>query len=208
MNRDALKFKDLDAFMLIMQQQGFGQQAETIIYEESEPPYCSAYLLPLELLPSALDLSLVAEFGGSLTKVYEVNYIGTEQFYTDFMIYPLSRIGYVEVDGVPPVTFAKNTQEDELDWKDMIYVINLEDGGGQEFFFTVDGRLINLAVASQEQPQEFKTHKLVDKKIDQISDLYPPTCHIYPLERKEFDQRRLKLQITPPRQEEDNSITD
>lgn len=191
---NALKFKDLDAFMSVMQQLGMSQQAEAIIYEENELPYCSAYLLPIELLPSTFDLSLTTEFGGSVTKVYEVNYIGTEQFFTDFMIYPLSRIGYVEVDGLPPVTFAPKAQENELDWKDMIYVINLEDGGGQEFFFTVDGSLISLSVASEEQPQEFKTHKLADKKIDQIRELYPRNCLIYPVERKEFDQRRSKLQ--------------
>lgn len=194
MNRDALKFTDLDAFLSVVQQQGISQQVEAIIYEEDKLPYCSAYLLPLELLPTTFDLSLAPEFGGSLTKVYEVNYIGTEQFFTDFMIYPLSRIGYVEVDGVSPITFAPDTQEDDQDWKHMIYVINLEDGGGQEFFYTVDGRLVNLATVSDEQPQEFKTHKLVEKKIDQIRERYPPICHLYPVERNEFDQRRSKLQ--------------
>lgn len=208
MNRDALKFTDLDAFMSVMQQQGMSQQVEAILYEEENLPYCSAYLLPLELLPTTFDLSLAPEFGGSLTKVYEVNYIGTEQFFTDFMIYPLSRIGYVEVDGVSPITFVSSTQEDEQDWRYMIYVINLEDGGGQEFFYTVDGRLVSLATASDEQPQEFKTHKQVDKKIDQIRDRYPPICRLYPIERNEFDRRRSKLQTTPPTDTTSNAPTD
>lgn len=196
MSREALKFTNLDAFLSVMEEQGFGQQAHAIIYERDKLPYCSAYLIPTELLPATFDLTQSVVFGGTLTLVKEVNYLGTEAFYTDFMIYPLSLTGYVEVDGVSPITFADNKPEQDRD-KHMIYVINLEDGGGQEFFLTVGGRLINLSAAAEEQPQEFKTFKLVEKKIHQIREKYPATCRIYALDRKEFDNRRSLLQAPP-----------
>ena len=195
MSREALKFTNLDAFLSVMEEQGFGQQAHAIIYERDKLPYCSAYLIPTELLPAAFDLTKSSFFGGTLTSVQEVNYLGTETFYTDFMIYPLSLTGFVEVDGVSPITFADDKQERD---KHMIYVINLEDGGGQEFFLTVGGGLINLSTEADEQPQEFKTFKLVEKKIHQIREKYPATCRIYALDKKEFDNRRDLLQTPPP----------
>ncbi|WP_018619758.1 hypothetical protein [Spirosoma luteum] len=194
MSREALKFTDLDAFLSVMEEQGFGQQAHAIIYERDKLPYCSAYLIPTELLPATFDLTMSPIFGGTLTCVQEVNYLGTETFHTDFMIYPLSLTGFVEVDGVSPITFADDKQERD---KHMIYVINLEDGGGQEFFLTVGGGLINLSTDADEQPQEFKTFKLVEKKIHQIRDRYPATCRIYALDKKEFDNRRVLLQAPP-----------
>jgi hypothetical protein len=42
----------------------------------------------------------------------------------------------------------------------MVYVINLEDGGGNEFFFTAEGGLIGLSSDGPEQPQEFRNYKL------------------------------------------------
>ena len=194
MSREAVKFTDLEAFLSVMDEQGFGQQAHSIIYERDKLPYCSAYLIPIELLPATFDLTKSSLFGGILTSVQEVNYLGTETFYTDFMIYPLSLTGFVEVDDVYPVTFADDKPEQDRDSKHMIYVINLEDGGGQEFFLTLGGRLINLSSVAEEQPQEFKTFKLVEKKILQIREKYPATCRIYALDKKEFDSRRALLQ--------------
>lgn len=198
MSREALKFTDLKAFLSVMEEQGFGDQAHAVIYERDKLPYCSAYLIPTELLPTAFDLNKSSLFGGFLTTVQEVNYLGTEKFYTDFMIYPLSLTGFVEVDGVSPITFAADKPEQDRDSKHMIYVINLEDGGGQEFFLTVGGGLINLSTDAEEQPQEFKTFKLVEKKIHQIREKYPATCRIYALDKKEFDNRRALLQTPPP----------
>jgi hypothetical protein len=80
----------------------------------------------------------------------------------------------------------------------MIYVINLEDGGGQEFFLTVGGGLITLSSTTEEQPQEFKTFKLAEKRMQQIRQKYPATCRIYALNKKEFDSRRTILQTPPP----------
>lgn len=194
MSREALKFTDLEAFLSVMEEQGFGDQAHAVIYERDRLPYCSAFLIPTELLPVTFNLEHSSLFGGSLTNVEEINYLGTEKFYTDFMIYPLSMTGFVEVDGISPITFAADKQERD---KHMIYVINLEDGGGQEFFLTVGGNLISLTTAGEEQPQEFKTYKLVEKKIHQIRDKYPATCRMYALDKKEFDNRKALLQ-TPP----------
>lgn len=78
----------------------------------------------------------------------------------------------------------------------MIYVINLEDGGGEEFFFTVGGKCVKLKAVSDEQPQEFKTHKAAERKMDQYSEKYPAVCRLYPVELNEFKQRRIKLQTT------------
>jgi hypothetical protein len=197
MSRDALKFTDLNTFLVVMERQGFRGQAQELIYEGDKLPFCSAYLIPLGLLPTAFDMSSVDEFGGSIVQVQEINYLGIEKFYTDFMIYPLSMTGFVELGGVSPVTFATENSEQDRDWKHMTYVINLEDGGGQEFFLTAEGDLINLSTISEQQPQEFKTYKLVSRKIDQIREKYPASCQIYPLERREFDRRQSILQSPP-----------
>lgn len=197
MSREALKFTDLDAFLLAMDEQGFVQQAQAILYEGDKLPYCSAYFIPTELLPATFDQAQAVRFGGSITRVQDVNYVGTERFYNDFMIYPLSLTGYVEMNDIPPIIFAEDESDEERDLKQMIYVINLEDGGGQEFYLTVSGSITNLSTISNDQPQEFKTYKLVAKKIDQIRDRYPATCRVYALERKEFDSRRLLLQRPP-----------
>ena len=197
MSREALKFIDLDGFLSVMEESGFGPQAHAMIYEENEEPYCSAYLLPTELLPADFDLDLMSRFGGTLTQVHEVNFLGTERYFTDFMIYPLSRTGYLEVDCVLPVTFADDKSEKERDWKHMIFVINLEDGGGQEFFLSTTDKLISLAVASTEQPREFKTYEQAEKKVDQLREKYPATCQLYSVDRKDFDRRRALIQTAP-----------
>ena len=198
MSRQAIKFTNLDGFLSAMDQQGFGKQAQELIYEGEKLPYCSAYLLPLELLPSSFDLARIDAFAGTVTRVQEINYLGTEQFFTDFMVYPLSMTGFVEVDEVSAITFAADQSAQEQDWTHMTYVINLEDGGGQEFFLTMEGSMINLSTVTQEQPQEFKTIKLVSRKMDQIRDKYPATCRIYCLERREFDRRQSVLQPPKP----------
>ena len=83
----------------------------------------------------------------------------------------------------------------------MVYVINLEDGGGNEFFFTAEGGLIGLSSDGPEQPQEFRNYKLTAKRIDQLKPRYPLTCRLYALERRDFDKRRQVLQITPAKTE-------
>lgn len=198
MSREALKFTNLIGFLSTMEEQGFGQQAYAIIYERDELPHCSAYLVPTELIPVRFDLAMSQQFGGTLTQVQDINYLGTEKFYTDFMIYPLSLTGYIEVDGVSPITFTDEKSGKERDLKHMNYVINLEDGGGQEFFVTVGGGLVNLSTTGEEQPQEFKTYKLVEKRVNQLRDKYPATCQIYAVTRKDFDDRRSLLERPSP----------
>ncbi|GAA4459264.1 hypothetical protein GCM10023189_32670 [Nibrella saemangeumensis] len=193
MKREALKFTDLDLFLTVMEEYGFGRQAEEIIFEEDKLPYCSAYLVPTELLPATFDLNQSARFGGSITHVQEITYSGNEKFYTDFMIYPLSLTGYVEVNGVSALTFAETPILDP-ESAPMIYVINLEDGGGQEFFLAADGSMCKLSLPGEQQPQEFKNYKLAAKKMEQLRDRYPATCQLYVLEQTEFNNRRKILQ--------------
>lgn len=193
MSRQALKFTDLDAFLSVMEEQGLAQQAKGVIYEGGKLPYCSAYLIPTDILPEATYINQIDQFGGTITHVEEVNYIGTEQFYSDFMVYPLSMSGYVELDGVSPITFASNHLEQEPGKNHMVYVINIEDGSGEEFFITVGGGIIGLSSAGPEQPQEFKTYKLTAKRIAQLKPNYPPTCQLYAVERREFEIRRQTL---------------
>ena len=75
----------------------------------------------------------------------------------------------------------------------MIYVINIEDGGGQEFFLTQESTLVNLSSNSQEEPQEYKSLKLALKKRNQLRPQYADNCRIYALERTEFSARRDRL---------------
>ena len=75
----------------------------------------------------------------------------------------------------------------------MTYVINIEDGGGKEFYLAPDGQLIGLASNDSQEPQEFKAIKLALKKIDQLRPKYPPVCRIYAIERVEFNHRRMLL---------------
>ncbi|GAB2564382.1 hypothetical protein [Spirosoma aerophilum] len=75
-----------------------------------------------------------------------------------------------------------------------LYVINLEDGGGKEFFFTVKGQLIALGDMNEEFPQTFKTAKLMIKRMDQLRPRYPCTCRLYGLHIQEFEARRKIVQ--------------
>ncbi len=72
----------------------------------------------------------------------------------------------------------------------MIYVINLEDGGGKEFFLVTGDRLIPLEDKGENKPTEFISIKLALKRMDKIRPNYPPVCRLYALERNEFDRRR------------------
>ncbi|GAA4464793.1 hypothetical protein GCM10023189_44540 [Nibrella saemangeumensis] len=82
----------------------------------------------------------------------------------------------------------------------MIYVINLEDGGGIEFFFAKgSGKLIKMADQSPEEPQEFRTFKLAWKKVNEYRQKYPAVCQLYVVDRKEFNNRRQILQTPRPK---------
>ena len=80
----------------------------------------------------------------------------------------------------------------------MTYVINIEDGGGKEFYLAPDGKLIGLTAKDPQEPQEFKSLKLALKKRDQLRPKYPPVCKIYAVERVEFNDRRELLQKQQP----------
>ncbi len=194
MSWDAVKFTDLDSFLSVTEERGYNGELKDLIFEQNKPPYCSAYFIPVHRLSERFDLESIDEFGGTMARVEVIHYLGTERFTADFMIFPLSLTGYVEV-GIPtPTTFAQQMESTNWTTGEMNYVINLEDGGGKEFYLTVEGELIGLSSASPEQPQEFKTFKLTAKRIDQLKPKYPATCQLYAVERREFDKRRQMLQ--------------
>jgi len=205
MRGEAIKFIDLEAFLAYMDRKGWGQQARALISEDSQLPYCSAYILPLRLLPSGFEPCKSNQFGGSLIEFEEIAYTGNETFYTDFMVYPASRRGYLEVCNDPDHSVGIGEAEVEQELELMSYVINIEDGGGQEFFQTAGGKLINLVSQSEDVPQEFSNYKLVSRKIDQIRDKYPASCHVYAVEKSEFEERRRVLQLTQVEKETTNS---
>lgn len=92
-----------------------------------------------------------------------------------------------------PVRSVKQTASNQ-----MTYVINIEDGGGKEFYLVPDGKLIGLSSNDQQAPQEFKVLKQALKKMDQLRPKYPPVCRIYALELTEFNNRRQLLQKPKP----------
>ena len=194
MKRNALKFTDLAAFFEVMESMGINGKGKDLIYEQDKLPYCSAYFIPTDLLPPTFDLNTICHFGGILTQVQEIRYLGTERFTSDFMIFPLSLTGYVEIDSFSPPTFVPETDQNDWATEEMIFVINIEDGAGKEFYLTSSGSLVGIADQSTEEPQEFKTYKQVDKQLSVLSQKYPPTCRIYALELHEFNQRRQVLE--------------
>lgn len=196
MNRDAVKFTDLDTFLSIMERMGYNGEIKDLIYEQGKLPYCSAYFVPTDLLPDTLyiDNDTLDQFGGTLAKVEEIRYLGFEEFTTDFMVFPLSLRGYVEVRIATPVTFAPETIQNKWTTGEMIFIINLEDGGGKEFYLTQSGRFVGLTDRSDEEPQPFKTLKQAGKRMDQLRERYPETCRIYTTEQRDFDARRKLLQ--------------
>jgi|GEM_PF-2204871 len=92
------------------------------------------------------------------------------------------------------ISFAMDRSAKQTATIQMTYVINIEDGGGKEFYLAPDGRLIALATNDPQEPQEFKAIKLALKKIDQLRPKYPAVCRIYAVERVEFNDRRKLLQ--------------
>lgn len=200
MNRDALKFTDLEAFIEAIEGMGFNGEVTDLIYEQGKLPYGTAYFVPTYLLPPTFDLDIIDQFGGAITKVEKIRYLGTEQFEADFMIFPLSMVGYIEIDSPAPINLVPDTAL--IDWTtgEMIFVINLEDGGGKEFYLAATGNLIGLSDQATEEPQLFKTHKQVNKQMDLLRQKYAQTCQIYAVDQREFDARRKVLLIKPDRQ--------
>lgn len=193
MNREAIKFTDLDAFFNVMEGFGYNGEVKKLIYEQDKLPYGSAYLVPTQSLPETFDLDAIGLFGGSLTCVQDINYIGTERFATDFMIYPLSMVGYVEVETPTRSTFAPSKSEHDWTEGEMVYLINIQDGTGHEFYLTTNGTMASLSAKDDQKPQEFKTYKQVNKQLEALRPKYPKTCRVYFVERREFEEKRKAL---------------
>lgn len=192
MNRDALKFSDLNAFRQELAAQGLfsDELIQDLFYEDGQLPYRSIFLIPLQLLPPAFDLDQIDAFDGQLTCVEDTRFLGHERYTQHFMIYRQSMTGYLEVQYVRTATnFA--TQQREA--KEMAFVISVDDGGGQEFFLTDSGDLVSMHKPSEIEPRIFKTNKQVRRQEDLLRQKFPSTCRVYGLERKEFKRRWEKL---------------
>jgi hypothetical protein len=192
MSRDALKFTDLNTFLSLTEELRLDGRVTDLLYEGGKLPYCSAFFIPLDLLPESFDYTKLSLFGGTITKIDPIRYLGTERFTTDFMIYPLSLRGYVEVQTAGYTTFDQTNPFDDPEGTDMNFVINIEDGGGKEFFLAQNGNLVSLLDTDQE-PQIFKTAKQVDKQMDLLRQKYSEACQVYGLEYAEFEARRKQL---------------
>lgn len=95
-------------------------------------------------------------------------------------------------DDCSSTIFTPGTNDYELG--EMIYVVNLEDGAGKEFFVTSDNRLIALTDETTDEPVQFKTIRLAKKRIDQLRPQYAAVCDLYWLELRDFESRRKALQ--------------
>ena len=71
----------------------------------------------------------------------------------------------------------------------MKFVINIEDGIGQEYFWSLENRLVLLSGTGPEQPKIFPNAKEVAKQVGKLRPLYPPVCQIYALDWREFEAR-------------------
>jgi len=92
------------------------------------------------------------------------------------------------------ISFAADRSAKQSTSIRMVYVINIEDGGGKEYFLSAEGNLVSLDSPDKQEPKEFKVLKLALKKMDQLRPKYPPVCRIYAVERNDFNTRRQLLQ--------------
>ena len=193
MNREALKFTDLESFFEVIEEMGYNGEISSLLYEQGKLPYCTAYFIPTHLLPNDFNFDAIDQFNGRLAQVEEIQYLGIEKFNADFMIFPVSLTGYVEVDFVGPVTFVPEASV--VDWSkgEMNFVINVKDGGGKEFLLTAQGTLVGLTEPNQGEPHIFKNHKQVTKQLDLLRQRYPKTCQVYGIEKREYEARRQVL---------------
>ncbi len=189
MNREAIKFKDLNGFLSVTTKMGFNGEIKALLFEEGEPPYCTAYFVPTNLLPSTFDMQAIGEFGGSITEVEDFHYIGPDDPSRDFMVFPKSSVGYLEVESAPEGISTPEWLYNTAAIGEMVYVINLEDGGGQEFYLSTANTLVRLGLPDQEPPKQFKTHRQVNKQLDEMRAKYLPTCQVYAMEWRDFELR-------------------
>lgn len=86
----------------------------------------------------------------------------------------------------------------DLDFDDsgcekLTFVINLEDGGGHEFYLNEDNVLVCLTDVLPLKPKCILASELISQ-INQIRRDYPKSCFIYGLTLSEFHQRLSAVQ--------------
>ena len=72
----------------------------------------------------------------------------------------------------------------------MAFVINLADGTGREFYISEANEAIPLDTQDDVPAQVLKTHKQVEKQLKNLKLQFPPTCTVYAIELREFEDRR------------------
>jgi len=77
----------------------------------------------------------------------------------------------------------------------MIYVINLEDGGGQEFYLNTEGAFTPLASSNPIPAQTFRSFGLMMKRLAQLRSSYSSSCQLYGVEQSEFEERRQVVRL-------------
>lgn len=187
MIHEALKFVDINAFFSEANKQGFNGEIKALLYERDLIPFGSAFFIPTDDLPESFDLATIDKFGGSLTCVESFNYLGTEHFLEDFMVFRPSLIGFVEISDPSPVLCDHKAPN----WAsvDMAHYIILEDGGGKEFFLNTVGKFVPIENTSEE-PQAYKVYGQAIKKADSLRPQYAGNCSVYTLEQRELEIRR------------------
>ncbi|KAA9341195.1 hypothetical protein [Larkinella humicola] len=79
----------------------------------------------------------------------------------------------------------------------MAFVINLADGTGREFYISTQGEAVPLDTPSNAEALILKTPNQVDKQLEAFTKLFPGTCRLYAIERREFEHRQQKLRNPP-----------
>lgn len=190
MIQEALKFKDIDTFFSVATKQGFNGEIKALLYERDTPPYGSAYFIPTDNLPDSFDLTIIDQFGGSLTCVQPFNYLGTERFIEDYMVFRPSLTGLIEISD--PDRFICGHNAKNWDTVEMLHYIILEDGGGKEFFLNTVGKFVPLENTTEE-PQTYKAYKQAIKKANSLRPQYAANCSVFTLEQNELDIRRKQI---------------
>ena len=83
----------------------------------------------------------------------------------------------------------------------MAFVINILDGAGREFYLGEKGSSVALdapQTPDSEQPLIVKTNRQIEKQVEILRKQYPPTCSVYAVERKEFEERWQSLSKPEP----------
>ena len=78
---------------------------------------------------------------------------------------------------------------EEADEPELTFVINLQDGSGQEFYVDQSHALVSLKDGGERRPLPVQTYALL-AQLRQVRQQYPANCQVYALSLPEFKQRQ------------------